>query len=188
MSMKTQIGIIAIAIGTLTGGNALAADNAFYLGGSLGQARATFDAAGASANVGAGVTNSEGIYKIFGGYQFHKNFSIEGTYLNLGSYNTTNSRTIEPAGWGLALVGAWPIGNDFSILARLGEYRMRQRMNPQGVADTSWSPNFGAGLRYDFNANLSARGEIERVQKMGSNTNTVSNDTTIYTLGLGYKF
>lgn len=65
---------------------------------------------------------------------------------------------------------------------------MRQKMNPQGVADNSWSPTFGAGLRYDFNANLSARGEIERIQKMGSNTNTVSNDSTIYTLGLGYKF
>jgi OOP family OmpA-OmpF porin len=188
MSMKTRIGIIAIAVGALAGNAALAADNAFYLGGSLGQARANFDTAGAAANIGAGVTNSEGIYKVYGGYQFHKNFSVEGTYINLGSYTATNGRTIEPAGWGLALVGAWPIGNDFSLLARLGEYRIRQKMNPTGVADNSWSPGFGAGLRYDFNANLSARGEIERIQKMGSNTNTVSNDSTVYTFGLGYKF
>lgn len=188
MSIKTRIGIIAIAIGTLAGNATLAADNAFYIGGSLGQARANFDTAGAAANVGTAISNSDGIYKIYGGYQFHKNFSVEATYINLGSYNTVNSRTIEPAGWGVALVGAWPIGNDFSILAKLGEYRMRQKMNPQGVADNSWSPTFGAGLRYDFNANLSARGEIERIQKMGSNTTTVSNDSTIYSIGLGYKF
>lgn len=103
MSMKTRIGIIAIAIGALAGNAALAADNAFYIGGSLGQARANFDTAGAAANTGGAVTNSEGIYKIFGGYQFHKNFSVEGTYINLGSYTTINNRTIEPAGWVLHL-------------------------------------------------------------------------------------
>ena len=188
MTTPKRIAATLFALGILTGSAAFGADNGFYIGGSLGQARPNFDTVGAAANVGTGISSSDGIYKVFGGYQFHQYFSVEGTYINLGSYTTTTTATVEPAGWGVALVGAWPIGNSFSVLGRLGEYRMRLRLKPIDRADNSWSPSFGAGLKYDFNPKFSARGEFERIQKMGSNTNTVSTDANVYSFGLAYKF
>ena len=92
------------------------------------------------------------------------------------------------AGWGLSLVGYLPLAKDFTLLGRLGEARMRLRTTPLGIADTTWSTIIGVGLKYDFNPNLSARAEFERIMKMGANPTTVSTDANLYTLGLGYTF
>ena len=188
MSIITRIGTVAIALTAAFSGAAFAADTPVYIGGAWGQARPNFDTVGGAANTGGGITNSDTAYKFYGGYQFHKNFSIEGTYINLGSFTATKGNTIEPAGWGISLVGTMPLSNDFSLLGRIGEYRMRQRMNPVGTADTTWSPGIGIGLQYDFNRNFNARGEFERIQKIGSNTTTINNNANVYTLGVGYKF
>ena len=188
MSINTRISAVVIALGAALSGAAIAAETPVYIGGSWGQARPNFDGAGSAANTGGAVASSDGAYKFFAGYQFHKSFSIEGTYVNLGSFNAINGNKIEPSGWGLSLVGYYPLGNSFTLLGRLGEYKMRQRMKPTSIADTSWSPAFGVGLQYDFNQNFVARAEFERIQKIGSNTTTVSNDTNLYSLGLGYRF
>ena len=188
MSTKTRIAAVLIAFSTTACGIAAAADNGYYIGGSLGQARPNFDTAGSANNANTTINSSDGIYKVFAGYQFHKYFSFEATYINLGSYNVSNGNTIEPAGWGIALVGTLPIANNVSLLGRIGEYRMRQKMNPIAIDDNSWSPSFGAGLKYDFNPNLSARAEYERIQKIGTNSATISEDANVYSVGLGYKF
>jgi OOP family OmpA-OmpF porin len=188
MSINTRISAVVIALGAALSGAAVAAETPVYIGGSWGQARPNFDTAGGAANTGGGVNSSDGAYKFFAGYQFHKNFSVEGTYVNLGSFTSVSGNAFEPTGWGLSLVGMMPLGNNISLLGRLGEYKMRQRMKPTSISESSWSPAFGIGLQYDFNQNFNARAEFERIQKIGSNATTVSNDTNLYTLGLGYRF
>ncbi len=188
MSMKTRIGIIAIAIGAAVSGIAAAADNTYYIGGGWGQTRPNFDTAGTASGVGRNFDSSDGAYKLYGGYNFHKSFSVEATWINLGSFNSNAGSMVEMAGWGLSLVGYMPVAKDFSLIGRIGEYRMRLKRNPLGTSDNSWSPSFGVGLKYDFNANFSARGEFERITKMGSNTTTISTDANLYTLGLSYQF
>ena len=186
MLLLTRVIKIVFAIWLATSGIAFAADNGFYVGGSLGQGRPTFDTAGAAPGVALGVDNSSYAYKVFGGYQLNQYFGAELVYANLGEYNFSTGGRVDIHGWGLALVGALPLGKDFSLLGRLGEYRMRE--SGFGTADNSWSPNFGIGLKYDFNPNLSGRAEVERFTNMGSNTNTISTKANIYTLGLVYKF
>jgi opacity protein-like surface antigen len=188
MSMKMRIGVIALAFSAATCGVAAAADNTFYIGGSMGQSRPNFDGAGNASGIGRTFNSSDGAYKLYGGYKFHKHFSVEGSWINLGLYDSNTSNQVEIAGWGLALVGHMPLAKDFTLLGRLGENRMRLKRLPSGVADTSWSPTFGVGLKYDFNPNFSARAEFERIIKMGSNSTTVSTDTNVYTIGLGYQF
>ena len=188
MSIKTRIGVIAIAMSAAISGVATAAENTFYIGGGWGQTRPNFDTAGQRSGAGTFFDSSDGAYKLYGGYNFHKNFSVEGTWLNLGAFNSNTGNQIEMAGWGLALVGYLPVSKEFSLIGRIGENRMRMRRNPVGTADNSWSPSFGVGLKYNFNANFSARAEFERVTKMGSNTTTISTDANVYTLGLAYQF
>jgi len=95
------------------------------------------------------------------------------------------------------MVGTLPLGRDFSLLGRLGETRVRESRGNCSVcaapvsaaSDNTWSPTFGAGLKYDFNANLSARVEAERYTKVGdSNQNTFGAKVNLYTAGLAYKF
>jgi len=188
MSMKTSIGAVVLAIGAAASGYATAADNTFYIGGGLGQSRPNFDTAGTASGIGTSFNGSDGAYKLYGGYKFHKNFSVEGTWINLGTYDSNIFNQVEIAGWGIALVGYIPVAKDFSLLARLGENRMRVKRIPLGTADNSWSPSFGAGLKYDFNPSFSARAEFERITKMGSNVTTINTDANVYTIGLSYQF
>jgi hypothetical protein len=52
MSMKMRIGVIALAFSAATCGVAAAADNTFYIGGSMGQSRPNFDGAGNASGIG----------------------------------------------------------------------------------------------------------------------------------------
>ena len=182
MIVRKYITAILFVTGLMASDALIAADTSFYVGVGLGQARPTFDTAGTTRTN----DNSSYAYKVFGGYQLNQYFGAELVYANLGEYNFSTGGTVDIHGWGLALVGALPLGKDFSLLGRLGEYRMRE--SGFGTAENSWSPNFGIGLKYDFNPNLSGRAEVERFTNMGSNTNTISTKANLYTVGLVYKF
>ena len=74
---------------------------------------------------------------------------------------------------------------------RAGDYAQARQLFRKEVARAAYVPEFHFWLglaSYGLGDVVSARGEIERIQKMGSNTNTISNDSTVYTFGLGYKF
>jgi len=187
MLAQTRITAAFFVVGFLTCGAAIAADNGFYLGGSAGQNRPNWDTAGAVP--GIGIDNSTSAYKVFGGYQINKYFGTEITYLHLGDYNLSSGvSSITLSGYGISLLGALPVGNGVSLLGRLGENRMRETLNSTGVSDNTSSPSFGVGLKYDFNSNFSVRAEAERFLRLGSDNNTVSNDSSLYTVGVGYKF
>jgi opacity protein-like surface antigen len=198
MTMKTILGAIVLVLCAAAGGIASAADKTFYIGIGLGQSRPNFDTVGASSNItgvniGGNFDSTDGANKIYAGYNFHQYFSVEGTWINLGSYTSNTSQQVEMAGWGLSLVGHMPLRNDISLLGRIGENRMRLKRNQSNpiaisTADNSWSPSLGIGLKFDFNPNFSARAEFERITKMGSNTTTIRTDANVYTIGVGYTF
>lgn len=66
-------------------------------------------------------------YKLFGGYQFNKNFALEAGYFNLGKFTygtsvpggTLNGR-YEVEGVNLDLIGTMPLGPKWAALARVG--------------------------------------------------------------------
>lgn len=183
------------AIGLLASGTALAADAGYYLGGSVGQSRPSFDTAGAAPGVGVNIDSSATAWKILGGYQFDKNWGVELNYVDFGKYNISapangTTGTADLTGWGGAVVGTLPLGSNVSLLGKLGVLRSRESLSGTfgSGSDSKWSPNYGLGLKYDINANLSGRLEVERFTNMGSNTNTISSNANVYTVGLTYKF
>jgi predicted porin len=202
---QRRLTVVLLAAGLLAGNAAIAADNGLYVGFSAGQSRPSFDSNPA---VAAGFPviydSSSSAWDAAVGYQINKYFGVEVRYIKFGDFNAhivvpgvgplyTN---IQINAWGGSLVGTAPLGRGFSLLGRVGEnYTRETRGNcnicatqPASSSDNIWSPSFGVGVKYDFNANFSARGEVERFTKIGSNDNTFGGKVNLYTVGVTYKF
>lgn len=165
------------------------AQDAYYYGGiSLGQSRAKIDEPRITAtllNGGLATTSMsrdehDTAYKVFGGYQFNKNFAVEAGYFNLGKFGF--SATTVPAGTlngqiklqgvNLDLVGLLPVTDSLSVIGRVGAQYANARDSFSGTGAVSvLNPNpskrsasykFGAGLQYEITPSILVRGEAER--------------------------
>ena len=67
---------------------AMADDTFWYIGGNIGQSRARIDDASIMSKLPGAASisddNTDIAYKLFGGYQLHKNFAFEGGYFQSG--------------------------------------------------------------------------------------------------------
>jgi OmpA-OmpF porin, OOP family len=193
---------------------AVAADTGWYGGVAVGTSKAKIDdgrinnelqSAGFAA---ASTTKDErdAAYKLFGGYQFNRNFALEGGYFDLGRYGFT-STTTGPAGTltddmqimrgvNLDTVGTLPITGKFSALGRLGLQNTEVKdtyAGTGGVAVSDTNPTkratnykLGLGVQYDLSEKLKLRGEWERYRI----TDTASNrgDVDVFSAGMVVKF
>ena len=149
------------------------------VGGSLANSRFQSDGiAGAAVN---DRTSTGG--KIYGGYQFTPNFGLEAGYARLGKFGT-DAGDVKGDGYYLDGVGTLPLGNNFSLLGRLGAFRGKLKSDLAG-SDSGTSYKVGAGVQYDFDKNLGLRGEWERYRfdALGTKSNT-----DLYSVGVNYKF
>lgn len=205
------LGLAALA--TIASQCAVADDSNWYIGGNVGQSRATIDNPRIGAQLlGAGLAttsifdnNRDTGYKIFGGYQFNRNFALEGGYFNLGDFGYT--ATTVPAGTlngnirlqGVNFdgVGTLPITDQFSIFGRVGlNYaQARDGFSSTGLVPVPANANpgktelnykLGAGLQYDFTKSLGMRLEAERYRINDAVGNR--GDIDLYSLGLVYRF
>ena len=161
----------------------------YYYGGlSIGQSRAKIDEQRITDSLlAAGLTTStmsrderDMGYKLFGGYQFNRNWAVEAGLFGLGRFGFTSTTVpagtlngeIKLQGLNLDLVGTLPLSERFSVIGRVGAQGARARdtfsgTGAVGVADTSPRKNqvnykFGAGLQYEINPLFFVRGEAER--------------------------
>ncbi len=219
-SMQTEKLFVAIV---LAAGTALAAPVAtsaepagiWYIGAGGGQSRLKFeDSSIAAALFGTGATASATAtdghdfeYKAFLGYQFHRNFAVEGGYFNLGRSSFTSTTT--PAGtlrgdvknnsgFNVDLVGIVPILEErFALLARVGvqSSKTSDLFVGTGGAATLRVPNpsknetsykAGLGAEFDFTRNVGVRGEWERYRVSDGLSGHANVDA--FTLNVLYKF
>src|SRR3989338_3102117 len=199
---------LAVFISPLT----MADDAGWYIGGNVGQSRAKIDDARITSNLlGGGFTttsiaddNRDNGYKLFGGYQYNKNFAVEAGYFDLGQFGYTATvvpagtltGTIKLEGLNLDAVGTLPLTEKFSVLGRLGLNYAQARDTFNGTgAVTVLNPNpsknqvnykLGAGLQYDFTPSLGMRIEAERYRINDAVGNR--GDVDMYSLGLVYRF
>lgn len=193
--------------------NAMADDTFWYIGGNIGQSRANIDDARIAAQLqeaGLGTSSisddkSDTSYKLFGGYQFNKNFAVEGGYFKLGQFGYT-ATTVPPGtltgniklqGLNIDALGIMPIGDQFSLFGRLGlNYaQAKDDFVSTGAVALPTNPNpsknaanykAGLGLQYDFTDSLGMRVEAERYRiddAVGD-----KGDINMYSLGLVYRF
>jgi OmpA-OmpF porin, OOP family len=201
------LGLVSCAV--MSSAFAATGNEFWYIGGNIGQSRAKIDDASISANLPGTVSISDDNhhtgYKLFGGYQFNKNFAVEGGYFNLGQFGYT--ATTVPAGTlngnakfqGLNIdaVGMLPLDKKFSVFGRLGlQYaQAKDNFSSTGAVLAPTNPNpsknalkykAGLGVQYDFNRSLGMRVEAERYRVNDAVGN--NGDINMYSVGLVYRF
>jgi OmpA-OmpF porin, OOP family len=201
-----------LAIGLVATPFALAADSGGYIGGSVGHSRSHYDEARIAAAVqGPGLATTSIVsddrdigFKLFGGYQFNRNFALEGGYFDLGdhSFMTTSFPAgslvsgIQVKGVNLDAVGILPLTDRFSMLGRAGVTYHRTTATFLGsgaVAVTNPTPKdsdfgykFGVGLQFDLNPRFALRAEAERYRV--SYAVGGKGDIDLFSLGLVWRF
>lgn len=189
---------------------AMADDSGLYIGGNIGQSRATIDEERIiNSLAGEGFTttgfeddNRDLGFKLFGGYQFNKYLALEGGYFDLGKFDFTAtglppgtlSGNIKIKGVNLDLVGILPITEKFSAFGRVGANYAKVEDSFVGSGSlTVRNPNpterdtnykLGLGLQYAFNDALAMRVEAERYRI----DDAVGNDGDIDLISAGLVF
>lgn len=205
----------ALSLVTLSGmasSWAAAEDSGWYGGASIGQSMAEIDDDRISRSLLAsgftGVTIHDDDrdigYKLFGGYQFNRNFSLEGGYFDLGEMGFTAVTTpagtlqgnIRLNGLNFDAVGMLPLTEKFSLLGRAGLNYAQAKDSFSGsgaVTPTTSSAStrdlnykFGVGLQYDFTRAFGVRAEAERYRIDDAVDN--KGDVDLLSLGMVYRF
>lgn len=178
----------------------------WYMGGNVGISTANIDEDKITQNLtNHSYSDDEQDlgYKLFGGYQFNKNFALEGGYFNLGKFDyslSTPSGTldgnIKVKGLNLDAVAILPITEEFSAFARIGANYAQSKDSFGTTGNISISDNspkkndlnykFGAGLQYAVNDALALRVEAERYRINDAVGN--DGDIDLFSIGLIYKF
>ena len=205
------LGLVALA--AIVSPYAMADEPAGWYGGiSVGQSRAKIDdgriisglLGGGLATTSITDDNRDTGYKLYGGYQFNKNFALEGGYFDLGRFGFT-ANTLPPGtldgsiklrGLNLDAVGILPITEKFSAFGRVGLNYAQTRdsfsgsgavlvLNPNpGKRDTNYKA--GLGLQYAFTDSLAMRVEAERYRINDAVSN--KGDIDLISVGLVYRF
>jgi OOP family OmpA-OmpF porin len=210
--VKTS-GMMCLAVlSALTSSYGRADDPAWYIGANVGQSRSEIDKEQISRNLLESGFTSVSIssderdigYKLFGGYQFNRNISLEGGYFDLGEFDFTATTLpmgtldgkINLKGLNLDLVGTLPITETFSAFARVGLNYADIQGTFSGTGniiaddpkpssrDTNYK--FGVGLQYDLSESLGVRAEAERYRiddAVGNN-----GDIDLFSIGMVYRF
>lgn len=161
----------------------------YYYGGlSVGKSTSRIDDERITANLAtAGLATTsmslderDTAFKLFGGYQFNRNWALEAGYFNLGKFGYTSTTTpagtlhgqIKLQGFNLDVVGTLPISERFSAIGRVGVQVADARDSFSGTGAVQvLSPNpskrdtnykLGIGLQYAFSPSLLVRAEAER--------------------------
>jgi OmpA-OmpF porin, OOP family len=213
MKLARASGMLGLAaLAAIASPFAAADDTGWYGGANIGQSRAKMDDARISRGLlGGGFTSSTIAdedrdigYKLFGGYQFNRNFALEGGYFDLGKFgftaNTVPAGTlngnIKVRGLNLDLVGILPITEKFSAFGRAGLNYAQARDSFAGTGSVNVSnPNpsksaanykFGLGLQYAITESLAMRAEVERYRINDAVGNKGHMD--LISVGLVYRF
>jgi OOP family OmpA-OmpF porin len=164
-----------------------------YLGGGLGWS--DYKAGNASNDISSGTVDGEDTgWKLFGGYQFNRNFGFELSYLDLGraSYSGTlsgapvTSGSLETTGVNLSVVGTLPLTQNFDLFGKLGAFAWETKTGDltAGVAgsrkDDGTDVSYGVGVAYNFTPQLALRGEWEKLK--------AHDDIDFMSVSMAFKF
>jgi hypothetical protein len=126
---------------------------------------ATSAAAQPYISVGGGASEDEGVATFNVGYQFFKNFAVEGGAVVVGS---------DIFGGRLLAVGAYPATDRLSLFGRAGVYHLTEDSGASSTAagtttsnpqrDRSTSIGYGIGAEYQVKAPLGVRVSLDRIE------------------------
>jgi len=186
-----------------------------YIGAGAGSSNASFNSS--DFNFGAPLTEDKSSmgFKGFAGIRFNDYISAEIGYVDLGKFSVKiNGGGIGAAqldykvsGVALSGIGSFPVGQDFSLFARVGAFASSTKLtlaNASGIiganlaaagitpgshdtADTT-TLLYGAGAQYNFTDHLSARLEYENFGEVGNSDDTGRAKVSLISASLLYRF
>jgi OOP family OmpA-OmpF porin len=168
---------------------AVAQDQGFYIGATLGQSKAK----DGCEDVSGSCDEKDSAWRILGGYQFNKNLAVEFGYTDLGEVSGDETGfgpfSVETTVMELVAVGSWPFANNFSAYGKLGMYRGDTDASGGGfsVSESNTDLTYGIGLRWDFTKNLGARLEYQVYSDVGGG-DIGESDAEVISLGVIWKF
>jgi OmpA-OmpF porin, OOP family len=176
---------IAALLSAIVAAPAFAADEGFYAGVTLGQART-------NAMTGAALTKSnDTVYGILGGYQINKNFGAEAFYTGAGKWATTTASGKADA-YGINAVGTLPLSDAFSLYAKLGYATTKSTASsaPAGVTGAKRNAaTYGLGGTYNVTPAVGIRLGWDRYSAAVVSTGATSNyNSNVYSLAGVFKF
>lgn len=159
---------------------AAAADNGFYIGGSVGQAAVN------TGELGEIEIDDEATgYKVFAGVRMLTFLAIEGSYRDLGSVTDDDSGISYDAdvtGYDLQAMAMLPLGIA-DIFAKAGLIEWESEFSGPGgsVSRDGNDPVYGAGFQFRFSS-FAVRGEIEYFDIESTD------EFYMYSIGASYTF
>lgn len=196
MGKKKVLAVVAAAMLAMPfAASAQQGQTGFYAGGSIGQGEAGSWCDTGGAPAGLAITSCDDkdtAWKGFAGYRFSRHFAAEASYINFGKYSATltfggatGSVNADATGWGLAVLGIAPVGNNFELFGKLGFMRGESQANVTvgAISGTVGSKgtelHYGVGGVYNFTPKLGLRLEWENVDDA---------DLSMLSIGLQYRF
>lgn len=166
-----------------------------YVGAAIGQAAYRGTCQGAPS--GTSCDNSDTATRLFGGYQFTRRFAMELGYHDLGTAEAHGggpasiTERADITAFDFTLVGMLPVGNRFSLLARLGFYRgkVEAAATPARGWETKTTTDitYGFGGRYAFAEHAEFRLEYQHFGHLGTGA-TPALDIHLVSLGAISRF
>ncbi|HEX6690089.1 MAG TPA: porin family protein [Burkholderiales bacterium] len=145
------------------------ADTGWYIGGHIGQA----DVKEAS--------DEDTSFKILGGYQFNKNFAVEGAYIDFGK-TSEGGTEFKANAWEAVAVGILPVGDRFGVYGKAGFFWGEAKGG--GEKADSVELTYGVGVQFDLARNLGIRGEYQRYTDVGDG----ASDVDVISVGVVFRF
>ena len=178
----------------------VAQETRWYVGASVGEAKFK----SACDGVPVSCKDHDTAWKLFGGYQFNKNFGAELGYADMGKAKANGivsgvAVDVSDAvtAWDLVGVGTWPLAQGFGVYGKVGFYRAETKTSGSGAlagfATTTGSKHsnsdltFGLGGRYDFTKAIGAKAEWQRYRKVGGDS-TGKDNIDVFSVGLLFSF
>lgn len=194
----------------LAASGALAQDSGWYGGLGVGRSWADVDnraitgavnASGSTVNT-INADQEDNTWKVLGGYSFNDTLAVEASWFDLGEFGYSANLlpaaqargNVELEGFGVDLVGTFPIADRLSFLARLGLNNTKIDENFTNTlggrfandSDRDWYANYGVGLQFALNDRFDLRTEFTRYAI--DDMRIADDHVNTLTLGLNYKF
>ena len=210
---KCQFAFVA---GILGAALAAPASAQFYLGAGLGQSDSKFNTTDfglGSALVTETQDKSKIAIKLYGGYDFTKNWAIEGgstrlekpqyRYGGVGALTGVGTRAqVEETAWHAALKGTLSLSEQVGVFGKFGVTRNRARLELPRTGNAAFdallrlqnsagkyhaNALYGAGAEYSATKNIGLRLDYERYGTFGD-ANTGRTKVDLWSLGATYRF
>ncbi len=137
---------------------AMAVDQGFYLGGSVGGATTQIS------DEGIDFDENDFAWKIYGGYHFLQFFAVEAAYRNFGAPSTEilgSKLEVEPTGFDVAALVGVPLGPVY-LFGKISALRWDADASFEGESLSEDGTDVGAGIGLSLDvARVRLRGEVE---------------------------